>query len=121
MKHICEELGIKHVFSPVYTPQANGRLEGCHHFLKACIAKHIRGMDLEWDKLVPLAVLAYNFFPCQSARESPFVLMFRRDPIAPIAKLLEPRLRYYGDKGAMLCMDTLIKLYMVTAENIRRA
>ena len=28
MKHICEELGIKHVFSPVYTPQANGRLEG---------------------------------------------------------------------------------------------
>ena len=49
MKAICEELNIKHVFSPVYTPQANGRLEGWHHFLKACIAKHIRGTDLEWD------------------------------------------------------------------------
>ena len=47
MKHICEELGIKHVFYPVYTPQANGRLEGWHHFLKACIAKHICGTDLE--------------------------------------------------------------------------
>ena len=49
-----------------------------------------------------------------------FVLMFGRDPIAPIVKLLEPRPRYYGDKGAMLHMDTLRKLYMVTAENIRR-
>ena len=27
MKTICKELGVKHVFSPVYTPQANGRLE----------------------------------------------------------------------------------------------
>ena len=121
MKTICNELGIKHVFSPVYTPQANGRLEGWHRFLKACIAKHIHRTDLEWDKLVPLAVSAYNFFPCQSSTESPFMLMFGRDPITPIAKLLEPHPRYYGDKGGMLCMDTLCKLYMVTAENIPRA
>ena len=47
--------------------------------------------------------------------------MFGRDPITPIAKLLEPWPRYYGDKGGTLCMDTLRKLYMVTAENIRRA
>ena len=121
MKAICEELNIKHVFSPVYTPQANGRLEGWHHFLKACIAKHIHGKNLEWDKLVPLAVSAYNFFPCQSSRESHFVLMFGRDPITPVAKLLEPRPRYYGDKGGTLRMDMLRKLYLVTAENIRRA
>ena len=56
MKAICEELDIKHVFSPVYTLQPNGRLEGWHRFLKACIAKHILGTDLEWDKLIPLAV-----------------------------------------------------------------
>ena len=43
MKQICEDLDIKQVFSPVYTPQANGRLEGWHRFLKSCIAKHIRG------------------------------------------------------------------------------
>ena len=121
MKVICEELNIKHVFSSVYTPQANGRLEGWHHFLKACIAKHIRGTDLKWDKLVPLAVSAYNFFPCQSSSKSPFVLMFGRDPITPITKLLEPQPRYYGDKGGTLRMDTLRKLYMVTAKNICRA
>ena len=121
MKQICSELEIKQVFSPVYTPQANGRLEGWHRFLKSCIAKHIRGTDVEWDDLIPLAVSSYNFFPCQSSKESPFVLMFGRDPIIPIAKLLEPKLRFYGEKGVSLRMDTLRKLYTVAAENIRRA
>ena len=121
MEQICEDLDIKQVFSPVYTPQANGRLEGWHRFLKACIAKHIRGADMEWDDLIPLAVSAYNFFPCQSSKEAPFVLMFGRDPITPIAKLLEPKLKFYGEKGTGVNMDTLRKLYTVVAENIRKA
>ena len=97
MQEVCDTLGLKHIFSPVYTPQSNGRLEGWHRFFKACIAKHIRGGGVEWDELVPLAISAYNFFPCQSSKESPFVLMFGRDPITPVAKLLEPKLRYYGE------------------------
>ena len=47
--------------------------------------------------------------------------MFGRDPITPIAKLLEPKLKFYGEKGVSLRMDTLCKLYTVAAENIRRA
>ena len=97
MKQVCEILGVTHIFSPVYTPESNGRLEGWHRFFKACIAKHIRGGGVEWDKLVPLAVSAYNFFLCQSSKESPFVLIFGRDPITPVAKLLEPKPRYYGE------------------------
>ena len=107
MKQVCEILGIKHIFSPVYTPESNGCLEGWHWFFKACIAKHIRGGGVEWDELVPLAVSAYNFFPCQSSKESPFVLMFGRDPITPVAQLLELKPRYYREKGSSLKMDTL--------------
>ena len=90
-------------------------------FFKACIAKHIHGREVEWDKLVPLAVSAYNFFPCQSSKESPFVLMFGRDPITPVAKLLEPRPRYYGERGSALKMDTLRRLYTVVVQNICKA
>ena len=107
---MCETLGIKHIFSPVYTPEANGRLEGWHRFFKVCIAKHICGGGVEWDELVPLAVSAYNFFPCQSTKESPFVFMFGRDPIIPVAKLLELKPRYHGDIGTFLKMDTLRRL-----------
>ena len=90
-------------------------------FFKACIAKHVRGSEVEWDELVPLAVSAYNFFPCQSSKESPFLLMFRRDPITPVAQLLEPKLRYYGKKGNFLQMDSLRRLYAVVAENLKKA
>ena len=121
MHEVCDTLGLKHIFSPVYTPQSNGRLEGWHRFFKACIAKHIRGGGVEWDELVPLAVSAYNFFPCQSSKESPFVLMFGRDPITPVAKLLEPRPRYYGERGGALKLDTLRRLYTIVVQNIRKA
>ena len=87
---VCDKLGIKIVYSPVYTLQSNGKLEGFHRFFKACISKHIWGNQLEWDEIVPLATAAYNFFPCQLSRESPFVLMFGRDPITPFLSLLEP-------------------------------
>ena len=121
MQEVCDTLGLKHIFSPVYTPQSNGRLEGWHRFFKACIAKHIRGSGVEWDELVPLVVSAYNFFPCQSSKESPFILMFGRDPITPVAKLLEPRPRYYGERGTALKMDTLRRLYTIVVNNIRKA
>ena len=121
MKEVCETLGVKHIFSPVYTPQSNGHLEGWHRFFKACIAKHIRGGGVEWDELVPLAVSAYNFFPFQSSKESPFVLMFGRDPITPVAKLLEPRPRYYSEQGGALKMDTLGRLYTIVVQNIHKA
>ena len=120
MQEVCDTLGLKHIFSPVYTPQSNGRLEGWHRFFKACIAKHIRGRGVKWDELVSLAVSAYNFFPCQSSKESPFILMFGRDPIMPVAKLLEPRPRYYGERGSALKMDTLRRLYTVVVQNIRK-
>ena len=38
---VCDKLGIKRVYSLVYTPQSNGKLEGFHGFFKACISKHI--------------------------------------------------------------------------------
>ena len=75
MDELCRQLNIKRVYSLVYTPEANSRLEAWHHFFKACVAKHIRGNAAEWDEVVPLAAAAYNLFPCQAAGESPFVLM----------------------------------------------
>ena len=105
----------------MYTPEANGRLEAWHRFFKGCVAKHICGNAAEWDEVVPLAAAAYNFFPCQASGESPFVLMFGRDTITPFAKLLEPAPRYWGDHGGHLKMDLLRKLYLLTAENVKRA
>ena len=47
--------------------------------------------------------------------------MFGRDPITPVAKLLEPRPRYYGERGSALKMDMLRRLYTVVVQNICKA
>ena len=99
LDEVCEKLGIKRVYSPVYTPQSNGKLEGFHRFFKACIAKHITGNQVEWDEVVPLATAAYKFFPCQASRESPFVLMFGRDPITPSHKFTGTVSQVLGREG----------------------
>ena len=36
------------VYSPPYHPQSNGKIEGFHNFLKACMSKHV-SKSLEWD------------------------------------------------------------------------
>ena len=121
MDELCKQLNVKRVYSPVYTAEANGKLEAWHRFFKACVAKHIHGNVAEWDEVVPLAGAAYNFFPCQASGASSFVLMFSRDPIMPFAKLLEPAPRYWGDQGGHLKMDLFRKLYLLTAENVKKA
>ena len=46
--------------------------------------------------------------------------MFGRDLITPVAKLLEPKPRYYGEKGSALKMDTLRRLYTIVVDNIHK-
>ena len=55
------------------------------------MSKHI-SKTMEWDEVVHLATAAYNFFPNEHSRESPFFLMFGRDPRIPLNTLLEPKL-----------------------------
>ena len=79
-EHVAKELGVVHKrYTPPYHPTSNGGIEGFHAFLKACIAKHI-APQLEWDDLVPLACAAYNFMLNKHSKQSPFFLMFGRDP-----------------------------------------
>ena len=87
-EQVAKELGLEcKLYTPSYHLASNARIEGFHAFLKACIAKHV-APQLEWDVLVPLACAAYNFIPNEHSKESPFFLMFGRDPVLPLNTLL---------------------------------
>ena len=80
---VATELGVEYkCYTPPYHPQSNGRIEGFHSFLKACMSKHITP-NRDWDEVTTLACAAYNFFPNEHSRESPFFLMFGRDARIP--------------------------------------
>ena len=121
MEEVSKELGVEYkIYSPPYRPQSNGRIESFHYFLKACIAKHI-APQLEWDDIVPLACAAYNFLPNEHSRESPFFLMFGRDPLLSLTKLLKPKIRYLGNDENILSLEALKNMYQLVVTNLKYA
>ena len=118
---VAKQLGVDYkIYSPPFRPQSNGRIEGFHRFLKACIGKHIAKRS-EWPRVAPLATAAYNFFPNEQTKESAFFLMFGRDPLIPLANLIEPQTRYLGTEECLLDMETLQNVYQFTATQLAKA
>ena len=118
---IAKELGVEFkCYIAPYHPQSNGRIEGFHHFLKSCMTKHI-STTMEWDQVVHLATAAYNFFPNEHSKESPFFLMFGRDPRVPLNTLLTPKIRYMGTEENILSLEALQRIYHLVAENLKIA
>ena len=121
MEEVSKELGVEYkVYSPPYRPQSNGRIKSFHYFLKVYIAKHINP-QLEWDDVVPLACAAYNFLPNEHSRESPFFLMYGWDPLLPLSKLLQPKVRYLGNDENILSLEALKNIYQLVVTNLKLA
>ena len=78
---VFDSLGIMHIYSNPYYPKGNSRIENVHSFLKDTIAKFTYDSQLEWDDALPLATYCYNITPSVDHPESPFYLVYGRDPL----------------------------------------
>ena len=120
-EQIIKELGLKHKFyTPPYHQASNGRIEGIHAVLKACITKHV-APHLEWDVLIPLACVAFTFLPNKHSKESPIFLMFRRDPVLPLNTLLGSKMRYLGNDLNVLSLEAMKNMFEIAATNLKIA
>ena len=73
------------------------------------------------DDVIPLACATYNFLLNEHSKESLFFLMFGRDAILPLNKLLQPQVRYLGNNENILSMQALKNIYEVVAQNLKIA
>ena len=120
-EQVAKELGVEYkLYTLSYHPASNGRIEGFQTFPKACIAKCVMP-QLEWDVLVPLACAAYNFIPNKHSKESPFFLMFGRDPVLPLNTLLGPKRRYLGNDINILSLEAMKNMFEIAATNLKMA
>ena len=120
-EQVAKELEVEYkCYTLPYHPASNGQIEGFHAFLKACIAKHVVP-QLEWDVLVPLACAAYNFIPNEHSKESPFFLMFGRDPVLPLNTLLGSKMRYLGNDMNILSLEAMKNMFEISATNLKMA
>ena len=118
---VATQLGVAcKVYSPPYHPQSNGRIEGFHNFLKACMPQHV-SKSLESDHVIPLACNAYNFLPDEHSKESSLFLMFGRDPIVLLNSLLKPTVRYLGTDENTLSLEALKNMYQLITSSLEQA
>ena len=102
---------MKHkIYTALYRPSSNGRIEGFHNFLKACVSKHV-SPQLEWTSVVLLACTAYNFLPNEHSKESPFFLN----------SLLSPQFHYLGNDLNLVSLESLKNRFHIATENLQRA
>ena len=117
---VFEKLKIEQKFTPIYSPECNGRIEGFHKFLKATIAKQLE-TRIKWDDLVWKATAAYNFFPTESSGMAPFFLMFGCEAAVKHTLLESENLKYLGTDDGMINVGLRTKLYNIVAHNLNEA
>ena len=117
---VFDKLKTEQKFTPIYSPQCNGRIEGFHKFLKATIAKQLETC-VEWDDLVWKATAPYNFFPTESSGVAPFFLMFRHKAAVKHTLLQSERPKYLGMDKGMINLELMTKLYNEVAHNLNEA
>ena len=79
---VCAVLGTKKVNTSAYHPQTDGLVERFNRTLTDMLAKTVE-RGVEWDERLPFVLFAYRASEHASTGESPFKLLYGRDPQLP--------------------------------------
>ena len=96
MDQVLQLLGIYRIFSAPYHPQSNSKLEVFHKYLKHA-EETLQKDPANWDKYLNQVLTSYRIMPNLATAESPYFLVYSRDPNLPLHQLLEPMQHFLGD------------------------
>ena len=83
-------LGIEKKNTTAYHPQGDGLVERFNRTLTEMLAKTVAGDKRDWDKRLPFVLFSYRTTPQESTQETPFHLLYGRDPVLPTELVLQP-------------------------------
>ena len=107
MDQVLKQLGIERIFSAPYHPQGNGKLEVFHKYLKPNLKKMCEKDLSNLDKYINQVLASYRVTPNVATAETPFFLVYGRDPNLPLPQLLHLMQRFLGDPDSgMLNLET---------------
>ena len=99
LAYVCQEFNIKQSFTSTYTPRSNGKTENFNKFLKASIRILCQEDTTPWDQVLDQILFSYRCCPHTSTGESPYTLLYDRDPLLPVQKLIKCVQPYTGDNS----------------------
>jgi hypothetical protein len=90
LKEVQLLLGFKKVNTSAYHPQTDGLVERFNRTLTAMLAKTVERGGRDWDQRLPFVLFAYRASQQPSTLESPFFLLYGKDPRLPTDTALYP-------------------------------
>ena len=95
VEEVCDVLRTKKIFTSTYHPQTDGLVERMNGTLQAMLSKFVETHQRDWDTYLPFIVFAYNSAPQASTGESPFFLLYGRDPRMPTDLSMAPSAHWH--------------------------
>ena len=90
-KSLMKELSVTQKLCTPYNPTSNSAAERLNRtMLQVIRSLLLEYEDEQWDKVLPTAICFYNFGYHRSLKNSPFFLMYGRDPNIPYEAILAP-------------------------------
>ena len=100
VQEVCKHLRIKKVNTSGYHPQTDGLVEKFNSTLISMISKVAQSSGRDWDCHFPYLLFAYRVSVHESTKESPFYLLYGRDPRLPSEAILnQPSSPYIVDSS----------------------
>ena len=112
-------LNMEHIFTMVYFPRGNSRLENLHALLIRSIRKYIDLLDVEWDRCLNLVTNAFNISPSSDNCSSLYYIVYSKEPIDAELKELEELHRYTGTNCGLKCFQQLSEIWKTHADELR--
>ena len=101
LQEVCKVMGVHKVNTTAYHPQGDGLVERFNRTLTEMLSKVVKKSGKDWDEKVPYVLFAYRTCVQESTQESPFFLLYGRDPNLPSQEVLStPVERDYVDLGS---------------------
>ena len=97
MNQVLQQISIDCIFSAPYHPQSNRKLEVFHNYLKPALKKLCKKDPANWDKYLNQILASYRVTPNLATVETPFFLVYSRDPNLPLHQLLELMQQFLGN------------------------
>lgn len=122
VRSVCDLLNTKKVNTTAYHPQTDGLVERFNHTLCQSVSMYVSRDQKDWDTHIPAILFGYRVSPHETTGDSPFYLLYGREPRLPIdASLLPPsNLTNSVNEHRARIVQTIEEAHAIARENIQR-
>ena len=116
LDQLLQQLVIDRIFSVPYHPQSNGKLEVFYKDVKPTLKNLCEKDPSNWDKYLNQVFASYRVTPNLGNAETPFFLVYGRDPNLPLHQLSEPMQHFLRDLDSGILNLEALRLALVIAK-----